>query len=73
MSVALPRDVVPRSVLLGLGALVLVSFLYSLLVSGTLLLWALAWVGLLGMAIAVVSVWLFYRLVVAVERIAEQR
>jgi len=52
-------------------ALALVTLLYSLLVTGQLLLWVALWGSLVATAVTVLLVYLFYRLVVAVERIAD--
>jgi hypothetical protein len=53
-------------------ALALVSLLYSLFVTGQLLLWVALWGSLVATAVTVLLVYLFYRLVVAVEEIAEK-
>jgi len=52
-------------------ALALVSLLYAVFVTGELLLWLVAWGSVISTAVAVVLVYLFYRLVVAVEEIAD--
>ncbi len=51
--------------------LALVSLLYALVVSQSLLLWLVAWGSLAAIAATVFLVYLFYRLVVAVEEIAD--
>lgn len=54
-------------VLLFLGV---VTFLYSLLVTRTLLLWLFGWLSLASVALLLFVVYLLYRLTVAAERIA---
>jgi hypothetical protein len=53
-------------------ALALVTLVYALLVRQELLLWLVAWGSLAATAAAVLLVYLFYRLVVAVEEIARK-
>jgi protein-S-isoprenylcysteine O-methyltransferase Ste14 len=62
----LPRATVPAVLLV-----FVVTLGYSVLVTGTLLLWVAMWVGLGSVVLALFVVYLLYRLVLAVERIAD--
>jgi hypothetical protein len=61
----------PRFALPLVVGLLIVTFLYSVFVTGTVVLWLAAWSGLLGVGTVLYVVYLLYRLVVAVERIAD--
>lgn len=73
MSVADLQASTPRFTVSAIVGLLLVSLLYSVLVTTNVALWLAAWGGLFGVGIAVFVVALFYRLVVAVERIADSQ
>ncbi|MFC4438750.1 MULTISPECIES: hypothetical protein [Natrialbaceae] len=69
MSIAQIRWTVPRSYAILLGAALTASFAYAVFVR-QLLLWLFGVVALATFVLSVCVVYLFYRLVVAVERIA---
>lgn len=71
MSVTALHETVPTSVAAGVLALLILTLGYSLVVTQTVVLWFVAWVGVLGAALVLFVVHLFYRLVVAHERIAD--
>jgi hypothetical protein len=71
MSAAELRRKLPRFTLPVLSGLLPVTLLYSVLVTGTVVLRFAAWAGLLGFGTLLFVLYLFYRLVVAVERIAD--
>jgi hypothetical protein len=71
MSVADLRRRLPRFTLPVVLGLLLVTLLYSVLVTGTVLLWFAAWSGVFGVGAVSFVIYLLYRLVVAVERIAD--
>lgn len=64
---------VPQFTLPVIAGLMIITLLYSILVTGNIVLWLAAWGGLFSLGVSVLLVYLFYRLVVAVERIAERQ
>jgi hypothetical protein len=73
MSVADLQAKVPRFTVPAIVSLLILSLVYSILVSGTIVLWLAAWGGLLSIGLALFVIYLFYRLVLAVERIADEQ
>ncbi|MFB1065347.1 hypothetical protein [Natrinema sp. H-ect4] len=73
MSVADLQTKVPRFTVPTIAGLLLVSLLYSVLVTANITLWLAVWGGLLSIGIGLFVVYLFYRLVLAVERIADNQ
>ncbi|MBX0298272.1 hypothetical protein [Haloarcula nitratireducens] len=73
MSVADLQIKVPRFIVPTIAGLLLVSLLYSVLVTANIILWLAVWGGLLSIGIGLFVVYLFYRLVLAVERIADNQ
>ena len=65
-------DETTRTVGILLIVLLVVSFGYSVVIMGSFLLWLLPWAAALGLALASFLIYLFYRLVVAVETIADE-
>lgn len=76
MSTAKLRDEVPTWPTIGVALIILISLPYTILIQGTLtgglFQWASIWSGVLGIALSLFLVYLFYRLVVAVEKIADK-
>ena len=73
MSVADLQTKVPRFTVPTIAGLLLVSLLYSVLVTANIILWLAVWGGLLSIGIGLFVVYLFYRLVLAIERIADNQ
>jgi hypothetical protein len=71
MSVADLQTKVPRFTVPAIVSLLILSLLYSILVTGNIVIWLAVWGGLLSVGLTLFVIYLFYRLVVAVERIAE--
>lgn len=71
MSVADLQTKVPRFTVPAVVSLLILSFLYSILVTGNIVIWLAVWGGLLSIGLTLFVIYLFYRLVLAVERIAE--
>jgi protein-S-isoprenylcysteine O-methyltransferase Ste14 len=71
MSVADLQTKLPRFTVPTIVGLLAVSLLYSVLVTANITLWLAVWGGLLSIGIGLFVVYLFYRLVLAVERIAD--
>ena len=69
---SIQTDESTRTVGVLLIVLLVVSIGYSVVTMGSFLLWLLPWVAALGIALASFLVYLFYRLVVAVETIADE-
>ena len=69
---SIQTDESTRTVGVLLIVLLVVSIGYSVVIMGSFLLWLLPWVAALGIALASFLVYLFYRLVVAVETIADE-
>jgi hypothetical protein len=67
---SLEGDVPIRQLAGVLLVLAVVTLLYSLLVTQTILLWLFAWLSLASVGLLVFVVYLLYRLTVAAERIA---
>ena len=67
---SLEGDVPIRQLAGVLFVLAVVTLLYSLLVTRTILLWLFAWLSLASVGLLVFVVYLLYRLTVAAERIA---
>jgi hypothetical protein len=67
---SLEGDVPIRQLAGVLLVLAVVTLLYSLLVTRTILLWLFAWLSLASVGLLVFVVYLLYRLTVAAERIA---
>jgi hypothetical protein len=65
------QDKVPRLTVPTIVLLLVVSLLYSLFISQTVGLWFVTWGTVVSVAATVLFLYLFYRLVVAVERIAD--
>jgi len=65
------RDELPRWLVPAVAVLMVVSLAYSVLITATLLVWFALWSAMFGVALTVFLLYLFYRLVVAVEEIAE--
>lgn len=76
MSTTTLRNEIPTWPLVGVAVLLLVTLPYSVLVQGTLtggvIQWGSIWAGMLGIALTLFVIYLFYRLVVAVEKIANK-
>jgi hypothetical protein len=68
-----PRTELPRFALPVVAGLLLVTLLYSVLVFGNVVVWLALWGGLFGIGAALFVIYLLYRLVLAVERIADGR
>ncbi|WP_246984250.1 hypothetical protein [Halorientalis marina] len=66
------RDEFPRWLVPAVAALMLATFAYSVLITANILVWFALWSTVLGLALTVFVVYLLYRLVVAVEEIAEK-
>lgn len=73
MSVADLQTKVPRFTAPVIASLLIISLLYSVLVTQNIVLWLVVWGGLLSVVLTLFVVYLFYRLVLAVERIAERQ
>jgi hypothetical protein len=73
MSVADLQTKVPRFTVPGIASLLIISLLYSVLVTQNIVLWFVMWGGLLSIGLTLFVVYLFYRLVLAVERIADRQ
>lgn len=73
MAVADLRNKVPRFTVPTLVSLLVLSFLYSMLVTADFVLWAAVWGGLLSIGVSIFLLYLFYRLVIAVEQIANSQ
>ena len=67
------RTELPRFALPVVAGLLLVTLLYSVLVFGNVVVWLALWGGLFGLGTALFVIYLLYRLVLAVERIADGR
>ena len=73
MSVADLKTKVPRFTVPAIVVLLIVSLLYSILITATIDLWLAVWGRLLSIGLVVFVVYLLYRLVLAVERIADSQ
>jgi protein-S-isoprenylcysteine O-methyltransferase Ste14 len=73
MSVADLQTKVPRFIVPTIASLLIVSLLYSILVTQNVVLWLAAWGGVLSVGLTLFVVYLFYRLVLAVERITDRQ
>jgi protein-S-isoprenylcysteine O-methyltransferase Ste14 len=73
MSVADLQTQVPRFTVPVIASLLIISLLYSVLVTQNIVLWLVMWGGVLSVGLTLFVVYLFYRLVLAVERIAERQ
>lgn len=73
MVVADLRNKVPRFTVPTVVGLLVLSFLYSILVTADFVLWAAVWGGLLSIGVSIFLLYLFYRLVIAVEQIANSQ
>jgi hypothetical protein len=72
MATSEPEFEVPTWAAVGLAALVFLTFLYGILLQGSLLLPFVWWGGIASVALSLFVVYLFYRFVVAVEKIADK-
>lgn len=73
MSIADLQTKIPRFTVPAIAGLLVFSLLYSVLVTADIILWLAVWGGLLSVGTGVFVVYLFYRLVLAVERIADNQ
>jgi hypothetical protein len=73
MSVADLQAKVPRLIIPAIVSLLILSLLYSILVTGNIVIWLAMWGGLLSIGLVLFVIYLFYRLVLAVERIADEQ
>ena len=73
MSVADLHAKIPRFTLPATAGLLVVSLLYAVLVTGDIVLWLIVWGGLSSIGVGLFVVYLFYRLVLAVEQIADNQ
>ncbi|XVH31890.1 hypothetical protein ACNS7O_01545 [Haloferacaceae archaeon DSL9] len=72
MSIADARDGVPAPYRIALLAVLLVSFAYAVFVLGQVLVWVWAVLAATSVGVSLFAVYLFYRLVLAIERIADE-
>jgi hypothetical protein len=72
MSVTRADDAFPRRSVLVVLVLFVASFAYSAVVRGSLIEWYVVWGGAFSVALVTFTLYLFYRLVVALELIAER-
>lgn len=71
-SVPLEERIPARKVGAVLVVLLALTFAYSLLVLQQILLWAVLWLSVLAVGVSLFVVYLLYRLVAAVETLAEE-
>lgn len=72
MATSEPEFEVPTWAAVGLVVAVFLTFLYGILIQGTLLGPVILWLWLGGIALSLFVVYLLYRFVVAVEKIADK-
>jgi len=73
MSVANLRSKISRFTVPAIATLLVISLLYSVLIRANIILWFQMWGRLLGIGTGLFVVYLFYRLVLAVEQIANNQ
>jgi hypothetical protein len=73
MSVADFRTKIPRFTAPAIAGLLILSLLYTVLVTANFVLWLAVWGGVFSIGVGAYLIYLFYRLVMAVERIADSQ
>lgn len=73
MSVADLRTKVPRFTAPAIAGLLVLSLLYTVLVTADFVLWLAVWGGVFSIGVGAYLIYLFYRLMIVVERIADSQ